>query len=300
MRNLINYIYNIDVIKITKVNNDYFIKTNADCFILKKVDNINNLQFVIKAANSINEYSFFSYKFIINIYNEFFSKLNDELYTLININNDYNNKVDFIEMLNFYNKSNLYLINKIKYKNNWDILWESKIDYLINYIRNNKIDNKNLMPLFWYYIGMCENALLYIRNINVPSSNNEKIAFCHRRIYEPNIKLNFYNPTNFIVDLEVRDVAEYIKVLFLNNKDYIEELNYYLKINKLKTYSASMLYARIIYPSYFLDYFENKVSNIKLDSFFETKNYELFIKKTYELINSYVKIPSIEWIIDQR
>ena len=296
MKNLINYIYQIDILNIKNINNDYLIKTKQTNYILKNINDVNNIDFIINISNNIN-----SYKIKKNIFYNYISNIKGNNYILINMLNDYEKEVDFNEMIEFYNKSSLFLHN-LNYTNIWDKLWVSKVDYLTIYAKNNLVDNKNIMPLFYYYIGIAETAILYIKDINkkyVYDSSIDKISFCHRRIFYPNIKLNFYNPFNYNVDLEVRDIAEYIKICFYNNEDYLNELEYYLKVNKLSKYSASMLFGRIIYPSYFFDYFESKDSKISKERFLDTLSYESFIKKTYELINSYVHIDKIDYLIDQ-
>ena len=42
-----------------------------------------------------------------------------------------------------------------------------------------------------------------------------KSFLCHKRMYYPNNTINYFDPTNFIVDYKSRDVAEYIKSCFL-------------------------------------------------------------------------------------
>ena len=55
--------------------------------------------------------------------------------------------------------------------------------------------------------------------------------------------------------MEVRDIAEYLKAIFFTNSDIIpiEELETYLKTTKLPIYSYQMLYASLLYPSYYFD-----------------------------------------------
>ena len=198
-------------------------------------------------------------------------------------------------MLNFYSISNRLIINKIKYKNNWDVLWESKINYLYQHFNNHQISNKNIFYLFNYYISISENVLKYIIKIKNENYNNvNDISFVHRRIFYPNIKLNFFNPLNFIVDLKVRDIGEYIKSMYYNNKDYINDLSYFLKTNHLDRYTASMMYARIIYPSIFFDDYE--LNRVDISKYIKIAEYEKFTKKIYDLISSYIQIDKIDWL----
>ena len=40
------------------------------------------------------------------------------------------------------------------------------------------------------------------------------LTLCHKRVYYPTYKLNYYNPLSFIFDLRVRDIASYLKNKF--------------------------------------------------------------------------------------
>ena len=113
------------------------------------------------------------------------------------------------------------------------------------------------------------------------------------------------NPLSFIFDLEVRDVAEYLKAMFFKkDMDYcLDELRSYLKIRRLNIYEYHMLYARMLYPTYYFDLYEavmNKnVSEEELVKIVKRSNeFEEFLKKTYLEISKYVRLDKIDWIIE--
>lgn len=298
MKNLINYLYKIEITDIIKEDNYYLIKEMGNTYLFSEINNMGNFMYIYNICNILNQSMFFSYKVKTNIYNDFITEIEGKKYYLLYLNNDYKCEVDFLDMLNFYDKSSNFLKNNFKYQLNWDVLWESKIDYLTKHIENNKISNKRLLILLYYYLGVSENALLYIKEIksNYTFSINDKVSFTHRRVVLPCKKIFFYNPQNFIIDLEVRDIAEYIKSLYYNDLDYLNDLEYYLKVSNLTKYSASLLYVRIVYPSLFFDYYESKSDIFYFEKFYNIGEYESFIKKTYELINSYVNIEKISWL----
>ena len=160
-----------------------------------------------------------------------------------------------------------------------------------------------ILNSFSYYIGLAENAISYINRANELYKNDlYKVTLSHRRIFYPNTKLNYFNPISFIFDLDVRDVAEYIKVMFFKNEDALLELITYLKITKLSNYSYHMLYARLLYPSYYFDIYENIMNNNELEENLlpiikKVEEYELFLKNSYLEISKYTEIDKIEWII---
>lgn len=297
MKNLINYLYNIDITSIKDFNGYYYIKDDKSNYLLIKYNDSKNFHYIYQKCQILNMNTFFTYQVRLNIYGTFISTIEGNKYVLLDIKRNYSDEVDLIDMIDFHNRSSSIIRNEINYQCNWDLLWESKIDYLHSHILDNKLNNKKQIIFLYYYLGVAENALIYIRNIKniLISTKYDKVCFAHRRIFIPNIKMNFNNPFNLLIDLDIRDIAEYIKCLYLNDGDYLNELEYYLKTNSISNYTASLLYARIVYPSYFFDYYENS-SSYYSKKFYEVNEYEEFIKKTYDLIKSYVPIDKISWL----
>ena len=298
MINYISYMYKLNITSYEELNKDYIIHTDSSSYLLTQVDNSNWTMFVHVLTTTLNSRVFYSYKFIQNIAGEFITKIEDVNYTLIRIGSDYNSTIDLMDSLDFYKKANEYLsVNNFHYENKWIFLWNDKIRYLTEHGRKSN-KNINIMYYFNYYVGVASSLVKYLNSINstYKGSGKDSPTICHPRIIFPIKKIDFYNPSNFIIDIESRDVGEYIKSLYYNNLDYENELRYYLSISKLSSYTASYLYARILYPSTFFDFFEcNQNDQVDLLKF-DTKNYENFVKKTYELINSYVSIKKIGWL----
>lgn len=288
MKEMISYLYNINITDELHFDDKTIYKTENNNYLLEEVDDIKQVQILNNYLLYLNSRTFFSYKFLNTIYNEIYFIHDNKNHVLISIGNDYDSLIDIDDMFDFYNKSNLLLQNKIKYNNNWEILWENKIDYLMMHFNNNKTTNKNIYLIFNYYISMAENALLYLKKVKKIYHINDQISFTHRRVGAHNYKLSFYNPTNFIVDLKIRDISEYIKSLYYENENYLIELEYYLKTNNLDQYLASFLFARIMYPTIFFDDYES--GNLDFKKFINITKYENFIKKIYDVISSYISI----------
>lgn len=298
MKNLINYLYHIDIDSIEKCKKYYLLKDKETVYLFSKYEGNRDFVQIYNTCNELNYHYFYTFKLKNNIYNQILTTIDNEVYYLLDIGLDYEDEVDFYDMLNFYKRSFNLLGNRFQYNFNWDILWENKINYLQLHANNNNVTNIKIMPLFYYYLGLAENALIYVKTITKSyiRSIDDKISFTHRRVNFPVKRINFYNPLNLIIDLEVRDIAEYIKSLYYSDLDYLDDLEYYLKTSRLTRYSASLLYARIVYPSNFFDYFEDQTNTYFSDKYYDPNAYENFIKKTYELINSYVNIDKILWL----
>lgn len=291
MKEIISYLYNINIINQISFNNEIIFETSNTSYLYREIDDIKVVNILKNYVDELNRNRFFSYKFVNNIFNSIISTHEEKNFVIIDVLNDYKNEVNFYEMIEFYNYSNMLLTNNIKYNNNWDILWEQKIDYLNNHFDNHKINNKMNRVVFNYYSSIAENALIYLIKVKSKFNFTNRVAFVHRRINQPNIKLEFYNPLNFMIDLYIRDMAEYIKSLYYAKKDYINDLKYYLNTNRLDVYSASMLFIRIVYPSIFFDDYE--ADKLNVNKYIDFEDYEDFIKKIYELINSYILIDKL-------
>lgn len=288
MINLLNYLYNIDIKRIDSFDDFYIAFCDSNIYLFTHANINYDYTRNFSIISKLNEKSFFSYNFVRNIYNEFTFKYNDHEYVLLEIDDNYDKTLDLLENLDFYERANMCLKNVYKYTNIWDYLWRNNINLVINKVTSDLLFNDN-MPYFIYYLGVCSTLVKYISIVNNSIHDKSfRIAFCHFRV-DYNCKyLDFYNPGLYIIDLEIRDIASYIKSLFYCNVEYLTELEYYLKVRHLSVYEANMLYIRLAYPDLFFDevIHDKKISHV----LYNVDNYKLFLKKTYELINSYVNI----------
>lgn len=307
MKETLEYYYGLDIESIEELDGKYHFKIeNQDYFFVFYNRGIEELEDIINVSNEMVKKGINVHKILINRNNSFLTKVGEYNYILFavsNLNEEYDifDMVKISEKLVFNNnKSNLY-------RNNWGTLWSEKIDYFEYQVRELSIEKDVVKNSFSYYVGMAENAISYVNNTNMKYGGDAyRIVLSHRRVFYPNYKLNYLNPLSFVFDLEVRDIAEYLKAMFFK-KDIsfcLDELSSYLKIRHLSLYEYQMLYARLLYPTYYFDVYESVMNkngdeeelvNIikKCDS------YEEFLKKAYLEISKYAKIDKIEWIINQ-
>ena len=308
MKETIKYYYNIDIDDLKEQDGKYFFKyQNQDFFFVYFNRNIEELNDILICVNNMKEKGIDVHNIIINRNGQYLTKINNFDYILMSVNN-YNEEYDIFDMINIANKLTLNYNTSKLYRNNWSNLWTQKMDYFEYQIRELGINKSVIKDSFSYYLGLAENAISYVNNTNLKYNalNNAKITLAHRRIFYPNYKLNFLNPLSFIFDLEVRDIAEYLKAMFFasdNAEEVIEELKYYLQIKTLSIYEYHMLYARLLYPSYYFDLYENIMNNDESEEKLvniikKNKEYELFLKNAYLEISKYAPIEKIDWLIN--
>ena len=273
MKETIKYYYNIDVQNIEEKDGKYFFRyQNQDFFFVFFNRNLDELDDILKCCTNMREKGIVAHNIIVNINGEVLTKVNNYNYILMSVNK-FSEEYDIFDIVNISNKLTLNNQSSRLYRNNWSLLWSEKMDYFEYQIRE---------------LGL------------------EKKIIQDRRIFYPNYKINFLNPLSFIFDLEVRDIAEYLKAMFFSNQndeDVLEELKCFLQIKKLTPYEYSMLFARLLYPSYYFDLYDaimnHDESEEKLISIIaKVDDFELFLKEAYLEISKYASIDKINWLIN--
>ena len=307
MKETLEYYYGLDIESIEELDGKYHFKIeNQDYFFVFYNRGIEELEDIINVSNEMVKKGINVHKILINRNNSFLTKVGEYNYILFAVSN-LNEEYDIFDMVKISEKLVLNNNKSNLYRNNWGTLRSEKIDYFEYQVREVSIEKDVVKNSFSYYVGMAENAISYVNNTNMKYGGDAyRIVLSHRRVFYPNYKLNYLNPLSFVFDLEVRDIAEYLKAMFFK-KDIsfcLDELSSYLKIRHLSLYEYQMLYARLLYPTYYFDVYESVMNkngdeeqlvNIikKCDS------YEEFLKKAYLEISKYAKIDKIEWIINQ-
>jgi hypothetical protein len=155
-----------------------------------------------------------------------------------------------------------------------------------------------------YYIGLAENAISYVKQIELESRSNDTLApitVSHKRVYNYTL-FDLYNPINLVIDYKIRDISEYIKMSFFNGLDVWKDIESIFSLYKFSPYSLRLLYGRLLFPSYYFDIYEEIIEkdlneNKIFDIINKSNEYELFLKEIYYYINEYSPIPSVDWII---
>lgn len=297
MKQVLEYYYSLNIESINCINDNYEFFYNGYKYIFafstRDEKEINDI--VLCQQELINK-GLKTNIIMPNIFGQFLTKVDDNNYILMKVS-----KTEILNLEQIIDIQNKTILVNNKYHNNWGKLWSSKIDYIEN--QQNIIASNPIIHLSVdYFIGLTENAISIVNNYN----NGESVfTLSHKRIKYPCNSEEYNNPLTYIFDLKVRDIAEYIKSeFFYSTNEALADLKEYLQISKLTAYEATMLYARLLYPSYYFDAYEgiiNKKKDIKilLNIIHKIPEYESFLKNAYYEINSYIKIENISWLIQE-
>lgn len=137
-------------------------------------------------------------------------------------------------------------------------IWINKVDMIENKILPSlKIDNflfEKINSLIIYSLGLGENAIEYIQDIILDFDEKiEEVTLSHKRFNKFD-SYELLNPFNLIVDSPMRDIADLYNIDIINQNNLEQVLNSY----NLSTKSASLLFSRILFPSFLFDLLEEQ------------------------------------------
>lgn len=306
MKENILYAYHLEIDTIKEYKEYSVFEWNQKTYYFTKVKrSMEEFQELLMVMDELERKKIPIFSFILNVEGSFLTSVNGALYVLVETENP-NHEYSLVDMLN---RNQFVVLNSKKsslYRNEWGRLWSEKIDYLEYQVHEMGKKYPIILNSFSYFVGLAENAVCYVNSI-LKSGNpsNTMIVLSHRRVTFPNYRLNYDNPLNFIFDLEVRDIAEYLKnMVFLEDELPLIELKAYIELRHPNAYNLSLLYARLLYPSYYFDLHEKIINESEdeeklLPIIDAIPKQEKFLKDAWILISKYVSIRPIDWIIKQ-
>lgn len=288
MKNALKYYYNLNPVDIHQINKMYKFSINNEYYYLFEVKENTNINNIYNLNVELNKRSIYRVQIVLNNQNNIITFISQVNYVLIKspINLDKTITLDDILFFNNITKGINYNFNR---RDNWYNLWINKIDYFEYQI--NELENKYplIKERFNYFAGLTETAISLIINLEPKPI----LCISHNRIKKNTTLFDLYNPFNFIIDSNMRDIAEYFK-------DNSSDIENYIKNSKLTQDELRLLFIRILYPSYYFDIYEEIIeNNINEDEIkkININEYENLIKKTYILLKDICLLPDIDWLI---
>lgn len=298
MLDYINYFYNLYPPLLNKENDNYvFFVGNEKYYLTPYRRELSEIKDLVELNKRMISSNSLVHEIIINKFNEPISVISNENYVLLRVYVNDIKKIDINDIIYMLNENVDLSGLKSLLRTNWVSLWSSKVDY-IEYqmghlikkypFLNNTID---------YYLGLCENAITYIKNLKMFSDYKIPIGISHKRIIKDATLFDLYNPLNLIIDYKVRNIAEYLKDAFFKDEDVNYILNTIFKNFWFDKLNLSLLVARLLYPSYYFDLFEEIIDkeldeNIIFPLTKKSSKYEEFI----DLIIKNCNLQNLQWL----
>jgi len=170
MKNFIDYYYNFNINNILFNNGSYFFYDGSNKYMLKQIENNKILDQQIELSYQLSDYQHF-FLIVRNKENSYITWIENKPYVLLKLSKIENDKISIFDI-----KTDLYVTvtskNAILNHYPWIKLWENKIDYFENWFSMKYDSYRAFFPLFHFFIGIAENALLYLKESEKEEVNN--------------------------------------------------------------------------------------------------------------------------------
>ena len=300
MKNALNYYYNLYPTSIHQINDSYKCYINNEEYLLTPYHNdIKLINKVYALSNYLLDNNIPCHKIIQNNNSHLLTIINNVNYTLLKVFVK-NRNVNIDDIVFF---SSVYVDKKYfdeLSKSDWYQMWTKKIDYLEYQVSQVGMQYPLIRESVSYYIGMAENSISLFSNVS--TDNNMQLVIGHNRIKKNDGVIDFYNPLNFILDSKVRDLSEYIKEKFFFSKYTLQEAITDITKFNLQSNEYILLFARLLFPSYYFDCYEeilhkNKNENELAKIIYKNESYIIFLKEIHNFLKQKTTVPDIDWII---
>jgi len=292
MKNAINYYYNLYPENVyTSKHHNYFFIDNIRYTLIKYEEDINEINKIYNIQIEMMKKNLYVHEIILNIERKPITFINENPYILLKT-------VYYDEKIKIDNIIAFSWLKENKEEKNWKKIWSDKNDYMEFQMSELGKKHPLLRESFSYYIGLAETAVALTNNIN-----NEEInyTYAHKRINKEDTFLEFYNPLNIIIDTKIRDITEYLKSSFFSGENIEEVLYYYINNIMLTKSEIIMFIARMLYPTYYFDIFEEIITDREKEEKIQnilskTKEYEIILKEIYNIFKRNIEPLRIEWL----
>jgi|LSQX01.3.fsa_nt_gb spore coat protein YutH len=304
MNNYVNYYYNIYPDFIHEQDKIFYFQYNDEKYYFVMFNRpVEEAKYLYELNVEMIRRNSLVHEFILNKDKDVLTYVNDIPYVLMKIYVNEKKKSDLAEIV-YISMSNTNITkDKVLDRSDWATLWSYKVDYFEYQISQIGKKHPLLCEYLSYYIGLTENAISYAKNTfnEIKMGEQDALTVAHRRIGANDTGFDIYNPLSIVIDHQVRDFAEYIKAKFFADSDVWPEIEEYFRHCDMSTFSRRLLYARLLYPSYFFDVYEDIVEGMQkedeiLPIVYKSEKYENFLVEVYSFLNRENVLPPIDWL----
>ncbi len=291
MKNAIYNYYNILVDELNKSDNNYFFYFNDELFLFYLI--LNDVKLVENIYRYIIENNIESFNILPNKDGNLFSEIDNKKYALLRVNGILKYEFKFDEF-------KFYPIDEDGI--DWGTLWGERLDYYEVQIRELGIKYQTVLNSFGMFSGLAENAILYF-NMTLEKFGDLKkeVGIVHNRVKYPCYLIDYYNPLNYVIDYNVRDISEYIKSYVISDDFDVNNVIALISRMNLNDLMFNLLYARLLYPTFYFDVFDKIILEDGKDNDIvfvlnKLNNYLEMLKSVYNGFNSKYDMFRIEWL----
>lgn len=285
MESILNYFYGIVANKVDKKDDYYVIECENGMYLLNEL--IGNIESVEQIIDILNRTNIKYHLLVMTKDQKLFITYDGKAYCLLKVRCSLEDKVSLLT----------FESTKTEGNSDWADIWSKRIDYYESQVEE-LIKDTNIKYALQYYIGLTEIGIYYNNVLKELYSNSDLIyTISHKRINSPFNPLDYYNPLNMLIDIEIRDLAEYFKKSYFN--DVLTEYELLSLVDNLKFTDAmaNYFFLRLLYPSYFFDLYDNYIETKELNNEIvecikKSKDYETLLSKVYSRLkmNNDIKI----------
>jgi spore coat protein YutH len=301
MQNNLKYYYNIEINSfINQKNHHYYFKYNNDYYILCFYDrNLNEIQDLYRLTLYISQQNYYFGNIILNKDNHIVTMIDGYPYVLIRNHIVNDRQINLLDIKNYSIVVNNFRSNQTN-RFNWADLWSKKIDYYEYQIDHIKNKYPKIIDSIYYYLGMAENAISYIKDTIKPNIKYD-LYIAHQRIRENDTISDMYNPLNMVIDHVTRDISEMLKMFFFSGQYDYEQIDTYLNGLNMTDDDARLLYGRLLYPSLYFDLYEEVINNNLDEKKFlkiidRVEEYEVFLYRIFLILTKKHQLPDVIWL----
>lgn len=297
MKNTLFYYYGISVTNIHQINRYYSFEYEKSRYRFVPTDrSIEEIKAIYELNKVLINRGIPCHEIILNNSGQIITFVNQSPYILLKIKVKDDDDIILSDIIYFQNSTKNIGNQTVLMRNNWYQLWTNKIDYLEYQVSQISKKYPIIRESFSYFIGLGEMAISLFSNIN---KSENVLSVSHKRIRFGDKLFDLYNPLNFIIDHSGRDASEYFKSLFINRKDIINEVIYYLNYSKLNNEELQLFFIRMIFPTFYFDCYDDVIDNkIKekelLNIIAHINEYEILLRQIYFFLKQVISLPEIE------
>ena len=277
-----NYFFSKDAFNYI-VDNRLFISSNNKLYFVEELNNLKQIDLLNNYKVNFNDF----YKIVCTKYGDYKFLYKNKYYVVLEYKEF---SLDLYQLI-INDKKNVVSSGKI----DWREKWINRSEYIMNMYSSYRNKNKVIDNSIDYYFGMLESSICYLNEFDYENVN---LCVQHAKMSY----FDYFNPFNIRIDVKERDFSNFLKNIFFDNKNNERDVRNIIETN-IKNYDFNLIVARLIYPDYYFDLFDDYLINNDdeiLDSIEKIVNrvdeYEKYVYMICNYVKSNIQIKNVDYL----